>query len=229
MARNASEKQRDDKAGHDERLGDLFKLIDSIETGLLTTRRPDGRLVSRPMSTQLRTEEGHLWFVTDRDTHKVDELEADPNVNVAYYNNRTREWVSISGRARATREQSMIDALYAPDWKMWFGEGGGKNAGTPKDPRIVLVEVIPESATYLKSDRPAVVALFSIAKGLVTGKAPKFGDLREVDGAEIAQGRASSGKGQKSTSRSSKKTAKRSGQKTASSARRSRAKAKAGK
>ena len=191
MAANATEKQKDNQAPHDEKLEDLFKLIDSIDSGLLTTRRGDGRLVSRPMSTQLRTEEGHLWFVTDRDTHKLDELERDPNVNVAYYKDRTREWVSVSGRARATREQSMIDALYAPDWKAWFGQGGGKYAGTPKDPRIVLIEVVPESVTYMKSNRPAVVALFEIAKGMVTGEAPKFGDLRELSGREIEEGRAS--------------------------------------
>jgi general stress protein 26 len=215
MARKAADRDVDNSAGHNEKLQDLFQLIDGIETGLLTTRRADGRLVSRPMATQLRTEAGHLWFVTDRDTHKVDELEADSNVNVAYYNNRTREWVSVSGRARATRDQSMIDALWAPDWTAWFGKGGGKHSGTAKDPRLLLIEVIPDSVTYMKTNQPAIVSLFKVAKGMVTGEQPKFGDLREVTGAEIEEGRTKPGArspGRKSSS--SAKTTKKSAKKT---------------
>ena len=208
MARKAEDRDLDNSAGHNEKLQDLFQLIDSIEAGLLTTRRADGRLVSRPMATQLRTEAGHLWFVTDRDTHKVDELEQDPNVNVAYYRDRTREWVSVSGRARATRDQSMIDALWAPDWTAWFGRGGGKHSGTAKDPRLLLIEVIPDSVTYMKANQPAIVSFFQFAKGMVTGQQPKFGDLREVSGAEIEQGRTKAGasKSSKRTSKSSPKT-----------------------
>ncbi len=83
-----------------KRIDDLYELIDGIEIAMLTTRRADGRLVSRPMATQERQDDADLWFVTDIDTHKVDELEQDPNVNVAYYRDRTKEWVSVSGTAR---------------------------------------------------------------------------------------------------------------------------------
>ena len=193
----------DDSASHDEKLEDLFKLIETIETGLFTTRRADGRLVSRPMATQLRTEEGHLWFVTDRDTNKLDELEFDPNVNVAYYHGRTREWVSISGKARTTTDQAMIDALWAPDWRAWFGEGGGKYSGTSKDPRLVLIEVIPDAVTYMKSDRPMLVTLFELAKGMVTGKAPRFGAMREVSAQELAEGRTAKRPGRKKSAEKS--------------------------
>ena len=109
----------------------------------------------------------------------------------------------------------MIDALYAPDWKAWFGQGGGKYAGTPKDPRIVLIEVVPESVTYMKSNRPAVVALFEIAKGMVTGEAPKFGDLRELSGREIEEGRASKPAARKAKARSSTRSGKKSAKKPA--------------
>jgi len=197
MAKKAAKKQSRDVAGHNEKLEDLFKLIDSIDLGFLTTRRADGRLVSRPMATQLRTEDGHLWFVTDRDTNKLDELDRDPNVNIAYYKSRTREWVSVSGHARATTDQAMIDALWAPDWKAWFGKGGGKHSGTAKDPRLVLIEVIPDSVTYLKADRPTIVALFDLAKGMVTGEAPKFGDMRELSSSELAQGRTKGARSRK--------------------------------
>ena len=219
MAQQDPNHETDDSVGHNRKLEDLYDLIESIETGLFTTRRADGRLVSRPMATQLRTEEGHLWFVTDRDTNKLDELDRDPHVNIAYYHGRTREWVSVSGRARTTTDQSMIDALWAPDWRAWFGKGGGKYSGTPKDPRLVLIEVIPDSVTYMKSDRPMIVTLFELAKGIVTGKAPKFGAMREVSGQELAEGRASKRGGKAKSAKKSSRPRKPAARKTTRSRR----------
>ena len=58
-----------------EKLGQLYELIDDIEIALMTTRRADGSLVSRPMATQARAEGSDLWFVTNGETAKIDELE----------------------------------------------------------------------------------------------------------------------------------------------------------
>ena len=55
-------------------LKDLYDLIDGIEIAMFTTRRPDGQLVSRPMATQTQAEGSDLWFVTDVESHKLDEL-----------------------------------------------------------------------------------------------------------------------------------------------------------
>ncbi|MCP6770045.1 pyridoxamine 5'-phosphate oxidase family protein, partial [Klebsiella pneumoniae] len=48
---------------YDERLNRLYELIEDIEVAMMTTRRPDGSLVSRPMGTQRRSSGAHLWFV----------------------------------------------------------------------------------------------------------------------------------------------------------------------
>ena len=53
---------------------------------------------------------------------KLDELEFDPHVNLAYYKDRTREWVSVSGTAAVTQDRKGIHELYQKDWKAWFGD-----------------------------------------------------------------------------------------------------------
>ena len=53
---------------------ELYELIQGIEIAMLTTRRSDGRLVSRPMATQKMIPRADPWFVTDRETNKLDEL-----------------------------------------------------------------------------------------------------------------------------------------------------------
>ncbi len=54
------------------------------------------------MATQTQAQGTDLWFVTDIDSHKLDEPEYDPHVNLAYYRDGSREWVSVSGTATVT-------------------------------------------------------------------------------------------------------------------------------
>lgn len=179
----AADRNRD-QAPLDKKIGDLYQLIEGIEIAMFTTRRPDGHLVSRPMATQTQAEGTDLWFVTDIDTHKLDELEFDPHVNLAYYRDGTREWVSVSGTATVSQDRRAIRELYRPDWKAWFGDEGGERNGGPDDPRIALILVDVHSVTYLKVDKPRPVVLFEVVRGMVTGTPPNIGEQREVSRAE---------------------------------------------
>ena len=152
---------------------------------MMTTRRPDGSLVTRPMATQQQGPLADLWFVTDVETHKVDELRRDPNVNLGYYNPKTREWVSVSGTATISQDRRKIRELYQPDWKAWFNDEGGARDGGPDDPRLALLLVDVKSAVYGKRNKPAPLALFEVAKGFVTGKQPDVADVRTVTEREI--------------------------------------------
>ncbi|HET9464100.1 MAG TPA: pyridoxamine 5'-phosphate oxidase family protein, partial [Gemmatimonadales bacterium] len=119
-----------DQATLDQKLNDLYALIDGIELAMFTTRRPDGQLVSRPMATQTQAEGSDLWFVTDIASNKVDQLQFDPHVNLTYYKDRTREWVSVSGTATISQDRRDIHRLYQKDWRAWFGdEGASGTAG----------------------------------------------------------------------------------------------------
>ena len=168
-----------------KKIDELYDLIKGIETAMFTTRRPTGQLVSRPMATQDRIEGADLWFVTNAETHKLDDLTTDPHVNCSYYNNRTHEWVSVSGLARVSRNRARIRQLYQEDWKVWFGDRGGERDGGPNDPRIALILVEAELATYMKVNKPRPVILFETLKAKVTGSRPSFGDIKEVTGAEL--------------------------------------------
>ena len=176
---------RSDEAPLSKKLDALYDLIEGIEIAMFTTRRRDGRLVSRPMATQTQAKGSDLWFVTDVESHKLDELEFDPQVNLAYYKDRTREWVSVSGTAIITQDRKLIHELYRRDWKAWFGDEGGARDGGPDDPRLALILVDVESVVYLKVDKPKPVVLFEVAKGMVTGSPPDVGVQRKVTGAEL--------------------------------------------
>jgi general stress protein 26 len=162
-------------------IDELYELIEKIKTAMLTTRRPDGRLVSRPMATQKREPIADLWFVADVESHKIDELEHDPHVNLGYFDSGSWEWVSVSGTARISTDRERIRSLYQPDWKVWFGAIDDIRDGGPDDPRLALILVDADGVIYMKREKPAPIVLIEIAKGLVTGSRPDVGEIRELD------------------------------------------------
>ena len=184
---DALTKNKDNDVPLEKKLDDLYKLVDGIETAMFTTRRQDGSLVSRAMQTQRRTAGIDLWFMTNWNAEKLDEIALDPHVNLSYYRDRTREWVSVSGRAIISRDRNLIRGLYQPDWKAWLGDEGAPNDGSAEDPRIALILVTADSVTYSKKDRPTPVVLFNLVKAMITGEPPKVADLREVSSEELRQ------------------------------------------
>jgi general stress protein 26 len=162
-------------------LADLYKMIDELDTAMLTTRRRDGHMVSRAMANQKHAPGADLWFVTTDSTAKLNELEDDPHVNLAYYKDRTREWISVAGLAKVSRDRAIIHQLYAPDWKIWFPDEGDPRHGTADDPRMVLIGVEVHSAVYLEVNKPQPVVIYEMVKGWVSGTEPKIGDMHTVE------------------------------------------------
>jgi general stress protein 26 len=188
MGDKAVEKNTDDAVPTEKKLNDLYDLIDGIEVAMFTTRRADGNLVSRPMQTQERENGVDLWFMTNVDTHKLDDLMADPHVNLAYYKDRSREWVSVSGIATVSTDRELVRELYKPDWKAWLGDEGGERDGSADDPRIALILVDAQTVTYMKVTKPRPVVLFEVAKAMVTGSPPDVGSIRTVTERELHRG-----------------------------------------
>jgi general stress protein 26 len=176
----AKEAKKDEAAPKIGNVDELHDLVEGIETAMLTTRRADGHLVSRPMATQKRASGADFWFVTADGLPKVDEIAGDPRVNLAYYRDRTREWVSISGEAKVSRDRTKIHELWAPDWKAWFPDEGGKKDGGPDDPRLVLIAVQARSAQYMTLDKPQPVVLFEWVRAMVTGRAASMGEVKRI-------------------------------------------------
>jgi general stress protein 26 len=158
----------------------FYALINDIKVAMMTTRRPDGHLESRAMATQKRAAGADLWFVTSAGSAKLRDIAQDPHVNLAYYEQGSYQWVSVSGLARISRDRATIAALYEPDWKAWFGAEGDPRHGTVDDPRIVLIGVDVHAAVFLEVDKPKPVVLFELVKGWLTGERVEPGQVHEI-------------------------------------------------
>jgi general stress protein 26 len=162
-------------------LDNFYALVAEIEIAMMTTRRPDGHLESRAMANQKRAAGADLWFVTAEGTAKLRDLESDPHVNLSYYKDRTREWISVSGLATISRDRQKIRELYATDWRAWFADEGDPRHGTPDDPRLVLIGVDIHAAVFLEVNKPQPIVLFEMAKGWLTGRMPDVGEIHRIN------------------------------------------------
>jgi general stress protein 26 len=158
----------------------LYTHIADIEVAMMTTRRIDGHLQARAMATQKRAAGADLWFVTLDKTQKLRDLDSDSHLNLSYYKDRTREWISVSGIASITRDREKIHELYAPDWKAWFPKEGDPLHGTKDDPRMVLIGVDIHAAVFLEVNKPQPVVLFELVKGWLTGSTPELGQMHHL-------------------------------------------------
>jgi general stress protein 26 len=166
--------------GMSTELDTFYQMVEDIEVAMMTTRRRDGHLRSRAMATQKRASGADLWFVTAADSGKLEDIEHDPHVNISYYKNSSREWISVSGIGRISQDRHKIAELYEPDWKMWFGDEGDERHGTPDDPRIILVGVTMHAAEFLEVDKPRPVVLYELVKGWLTGSEPDLGTMHKL-------------------------------------------------
>ncbi len=166
MDDNNNEKTRE------ESIAKLKELINDIDFAMLTTIN-GGHLRSRPMSTQEYEGSDTLWFFTSDETHKVDEIEADNRVNVAYSRPDDNVYVSISGRASVSKDRAKMEELWNPILKAWFPEG-------LEDPTLCLLKVNIEEAEYWDSPNSKLVQLAGFVKAIVTGKPAEGGEYGRV-------------------------------------------------
>lgn len=146
----------------------LLELLKDFEESMLITRSPAGRMQGRPMSVAEVGPDGELWYCADVDSGKAEQIEADPEVAVIMQGKA--KFVSVSGRARLSRDRAQIDRLWQESWKLWFP--GGKD-----DPSLCLIAVTPsEGQWWDNSGTRGLKFAWEAAKAYVTGQeahAPK--------------------------------------------------------
>lgn len=147
-----------------ERLSDL---INDFSTAMLVTDSGNGAMRGRPMRMANIETDGDLWFVTDGDSAKIEEIEKHPQVAVIFQGGS--KFVSLSGKATVTREQSKINELWSEAWKVWFPEG-------KEDPNLMLLHVEAEQGEYWdNSGLRGLTYAFKAGQAYLQGERPEVG------------------------------------------------------
>lgn len=142
-----------------ERLG---KLIHGIRTAMMVTIDERNQPRSRPMYTQDTEFDGNLWFFTDKESKKVEDIARNALVHLTYATTAGERYVSLNGMAYLLNDRIKINELWSPFLKASF-QG-------PDDPDLRLIRVEVMGAEFWDSPGGKIGSVLSIAKAMVTGE-----------------------------------------------------------
>jgi general stress protein 26 len=104
-----------------------------------------------------------LWFYTDIRSIKVEEVNEENTVHLAYAHPGKESYLDVWGTAKVIKDQKLIHDKWSPIVKAWF-------PGGVDDPNLALLQVTPSDAYYWDAETGKMVAFLKIAAAAVTGK-----------------------------------------------------------
>ena len=161
--KNQPEQNREDLAGRKavEKIKELVKEAESCF--FCTDVASADSSGARPMNVRKVDEQGNLWFLSANDSHKNQELEANPSVKLYFQGGAHSDFLQLNGRAILSKDKNKIDELWSPVLKTWFTEG-------KDDPRITVIKVEPTDGYYWDTKHGTAIAGIKMLIGAAIGK-----------------------------------------------------------
>ena len=149
---------------HSEAAKKLKEVVEDIDICLFCTdlQNNDG-LTARPMSSQKVDEEGNIWFFSDKNSDKNQEIAADSKVQLFYSDPSKSSFVVITGEANIVFDKQKVEEYWGSLLKTWFKEG-------KDDPNLSLIKVSPTKAYYWDVKGNQMVNFFKMLASVATGK-----------------------------------------------------------
>ena len=149
----------------------IWALIAEIPVAMVVTRQ--GRhMRARPMAVRPARDEGAIYFLTDADAAKADEIRRDETICLALADNRSQKYVSIAGYAEIVDDRDRVKEIWSIYDKAFWPD---KN-----DPRIRILRVTPESAEFWEG-AGAVVTAVKLAAAMASGERMNLGQNEKVE------------------------------------------------
>ncbi len=156
----------------ENRLDRIWAIIEKVRVCMLTTQFAGG-LRARPLEARPDRDAGRLLFVTDVHSAKEHDVQAAPNVALAFIDPADKAYLSITGHARAVRDAETTSAVWTRTNSLWW-------RGGPTDRNVCLLVVEPLVAELWDGPASQAVTIFEFARAIVTGKTPRLGENRKV-------------------------------------------------
>ncbi len=145
--------------------GKIYDLLQKFHTAMLVTHVENGDVRARPMAIADTEQSGAIWFITDRESAKVHEIEQDTRVLVVAQRDRD-VYLSIVGAASLVDDRHQVDRIWNDTFTLWFPNG-------KDDPEITLIRVESLEAEYWdNSGTKKIQYLIQAASAYFSGKRP---------------------------------------------------------
>jgi len=138
----------------------LVELLDDLPIAMFTTYGGSG-VRSVPMARQQTEPDAEMWFIADRSSQHVADIEAEPRVSLTFSSRDT--WVALTGTAAVVDDKTKLEELWNTFAEAWL-------PGGPDNPDAVLLKVEVAEAEYWDTPGSKVASLISFAKTKLTGE-----------------------------------------------------------
>jgi general stress protein 26 len=155
---------------NDAEVDRVWKLMKKIGFCMLSTH--DGEDIrARPMAAHIDRDEYAIYFLTDADSHKDEDIARNPNVGLTFADAGDQKYVSLTGRATVSNDRQKIKELWSTPAKAWWD--------SPDDPSIRVLKIAPKDAQYWDSPG-TVVSYVKMFAAAMTDSRPELGDNVKV-------------------------------------------------
>ncbi|WP_309083507.1 pyridoxamine 5'-phosphate oxidase family protein [Chelativorans sp.] len=149
----------------------VWELVRKIGICMLVSRDGDD-LRSRPMAAYFDRDTHIIYFLTDADSHKKEELERDPHVALAFADTGSQTYLSVTGIAEILNDREKVRELWSTPAKAWWD--------SPDDPKIRVLKVVPQDAQYWDSPG-TIISYVKMAAAAVSSTRPAMGENAKVN------------------------------------------------
>lgn len=152
-------------------LSRVWSLIEEIAVAMVVTHADGRTLRGRPMAARPDAAENAIYFLTDANAAKDDEIRRDENVCLAFADTAKHKYLSVTGRAEALSDRAKIRRHWSAFDKAFWRDAD--------DPSIRLLCVRPEKAEYWERAGAVAIVIKMIAARAVGAK-PDLGENEKV-------------------------------------------------
>ena len=147
-----------------QQMDTIQALVKDIKYTMMTTRNGENHLHSCPMNTT-ETSIGakEIWFIGHTPSETVDNIEKNPEVNLAYVTQDSDKYLSISGTAELIEDSEKLNELWSVMYNAYFEKG-------KEDPKVQLIKVTPHGAEYWANGN-AITSAVKMTAAAVTATA----------------------------------------------------------
>lgn len=111
------------------------EIMEAAPTCALITQDAEGRSRVRAMDGFVPEDDFTVWFGTNPESRKVDQIKNDPRVTLYYLGQDDSGYVMLHGNAEIVDDKTEKEKRWKPEWEEFYPD---------KTKSFILIKVIPE-------------------------------------------------------------------------------------
>ena len=147
----------------------LQDLVSDFDVAMLVTQTANG-IHARPMAIARLDDGIGAYLVTDINSFKIDEINANPQAALTFQS--SSRFASVRGELTVVRDRQLIEQMWKEAWKLWFPDG-------KSDPNIALLKFTAHDGEYWdNAGLKGLKYVYEAAKAYAAGETPKTDDAQ---------------------------------------------------